>query len=120
MQTPGRGTVERARCAAALSAKVLRYAGRHLVNLYERHLANLYETCRCAGLFGFRRPVAAQKALWRKGNHRGRRPAVWTPSDAPVIDRGVLNRVDLARRHAGLPWRQGQLALTTWVRMREW
>jgi transposase len=38
----------------------------------------------------FRRLVADQKALWRKGNHRGRRPAVWTPGDTLVIDWGVL------------------------------
>ncbi len=39
----------------------------------------------------FRRLVATQKALWRKGNHRGRRPAVWTPGDTLVIDWGVLD-----------------------------
>jgi transposase len=38
----------------------------------------------------FRRLVSDQKALWRKGNHRGRRPAVWTPGDTLVIDWGVL------------------------------
>lgn len=37
----------------------------------------------------FRRLVAQQKALWRRGNHRGRRPAVWTPGDTLVIDWGV-------------------------------
>jgi transposase len=37
----------------------------------------------------FRRLVAEQKALWRRGNHRGRRPAVWTPGDTLVIDWGV-------------------------------
>jgi transposase len=39
----------------------------------------------------FRRLVADQKALWRKGNPRGRRPAVWTPGDTLVIDWGVLD-----------------------------
>jgi hypothetical protein len=39
----------------------------------------------------FRRLVAEQKALWRRGNHRGRRPAVWTPGDTLVIDWGVEN-----------------------------
>jgi hypothetical protein len=43
----------------------------------------LLPAARTAGYDGsarnFRRLVAAQKALWRKGNHRGRRPAVWTP-----------------------------------------
>jgi transposase len=38
----------------------------------------------------FRRLVAEQKALWRRGNPRGRRPAVWTPGDTLVIDWGVL------------------------------
>jgi transposase len=38
----------------------------------------------------FRRLVADEKALWRQGNHRGRRPAVWTPGDTLVIDWGVL------------------------------
>lgn len=39
----------------------------------------------------FRRLVAAQKALWRQGHPRGRRPAVWTPGDTLVIDWGVEN-----------------------------
>ena len=38
----------------------------------------------------FRRLVAVQKALWRKENHRGRRPAVWSPGEHLVIDWGVL------------------------------
>jgi transposase len=38
----------------------------------------------------FRRLVADQKALWRRGNPRGRRPAIWTPGDTLVIDWGVL------------------------------
>jgi hypothetical protein len=38
----------------------------------------------------FRRLVAEQKALWRKDNHRGRRPAVWSPGEHLVIDWGVL------------------------------
>lgn len=45
----------------------------------------LLPAARAAGYEGsarnFRRLVADQKALWRKGNHRGRRPAVWTPGD---------------------------------------
>ena len=41
----------------------------------------------------FRRLVAEQKALWRQGNPRGRRPAVWTPGDTLVIDWGVLDGV---------------------------
>ncbi|MGH3658489.1 MAG: IS21 family transposase, partial [Micromonosporaceae bacterium] len=38
----------------------------------------------------FRRLVAEQKALWRKENHRGRRPAAWSPGEHLVIDWGVL------------------------------
>ena len=37
----------------------------------------------------FRRLVADAKAKWRRGQHRGRRPAVWTPGDTLVIDWGV-------------------------------
>src|SRR6266545_2952184 len=50
---------------------------------------------RAAGYAGsarnFRRLVAAQKALWRKENHRGRRPAVWSPGAYLVIDWGSLD-----------------------------
>jgi len=57
----------------------------------------LLPTARAAGYAGsarnFRRLVATQKALWRKGGHRGRRPAVWTPGDTLVIDWGVLDGV---------------------------
>jgi transposase len=53
----------------------------------------LLPAARTAGYAGsarnFRRLVAAQKALWRRGHHRGRRPAVWTPGDTLVIDWGV-------------------------------
>ena len=37
----------------------------------------------------FRRLVAQAKPLWRRGHHRGRRPAVWSPGDTLVIDWGV-------------------------------
>ena len=54
----------------------------------------LLPVARAAGYDGsarnFRRLVAEQKALWRRGNHRGRRPAVWTPGDTVVIDWNVL------------------------------
>jgi transposase len=57
----------------------------------------LLPAARTAGYAGsarnFRRLVATRKALWRKGNHRGRRPAVWTPGDTLVIDWGVLDGV---------------------------
>lgn len=38
----------------------------------------------------FRRLVAERKALWRRENHRGRRPAVWSPGEHLVIDWGSL------------------------------
>jgi len=38
----------------------------------------------------FRRLVAEQKVLWCKDNHRGRRPAVWSPGEHLVIDWGIL------------------------------
>jgi hypothetical protein len=34
----------------------------------------------------FRRLVSAQKTLWRRDNHRGRRPAVWEPGGFLVFD----------------------------------
>ncbi|WP_433722101.1 IS21 family transposase [Nocardia sp. CA-129566] len=50
----------------------------------------LLPAARTAGYEGsprnFRRLVAEQKALWRKDNHRGRRPAVWSPGEYLVID----------------------------------
>jgi transposase len=54
----------------------------------------LLPVARAAGYEGsarnFRRLVAARKALWRNDNHRGRRPAVWSPGEHLVIDWGVL------------------------------
>ena len=54
----------------------------------------LLPAARAAGYEGsarnFRRLVAARKALWRSDNHRGRRPAVWSPGEHLVIDWGVL------------------------------
>ena len=41
----------------------------------------------------FRRLVAAAKADWRRGQHRGRRPGVWAPGETLVIDWGVLDGV---------------------------
>lgn len=50
----------------------------------------LLPAARAAGYEGsdrnFRRLVAAQKGLWRRDNHRGRRPATWTPGEYLVID----------------------------------
>jgi len=53
----------------------------------------LLPAARTAGYAGsarnFRRLVAEVRAAWRAGHHRGRRPAVWTPGDALVIDWGT-------------------------------
>lgn len=53
----------------------------------------LLPAARAAGYEGsarnFRRVVAQVKAQWRGGQHRGRRPAVWTPGDTLVIDWGA-------------------------------
>lgn len=50
----------------------------------------LLPVARAAGYAGsprnFRRLVAEQKTLWRTDNHRGRRPAVWTPGEYLVMD----------------------------------
>ena len=54
----------------------------------------LLPAARAAGYAGsprnFRRLVAEQKALWSRENHRGRRPAVWSPGEYLVIDWGTL------------------------------
>src|SRR6185369_17865993 len=53
----------------------------------------LLPAARAAGYEGsdrnFRRLVAEAKQAWRRGHHRGRRPAVWTPGDTLAIDWGV-------------------------------
>jgi len=55
----------------------------------------LLPAARAAGYAGsprnFRRLVAAQKQLWRRDHHRGRRPAVWSPGEHLVIDWGAEN-----------------------------
>jgi hypothetical protein len=52
----------------------------------------LLAAARAAGHTGsarnFRRLVATQKVLWRQENHRGRRPAAWSPGQYLVIDWG--------------------------------
>ncbi len=54
----------------------------------------LLPVARTAGYEGsarnFRRLVAAAKAKWRAGNHRGRRPGVWAPGDMLLIDWGQI------------------------------
>jgi len=53
----------------------------------------LLPAARAAGYSGsprnFRRLVAAQKQVWRRDHHRGRRPAVWSPGEYLVIDWGA-------------------------------
>jgi transposase len=53
----------------------------------------LLPAVRAAGYAGsarnFRRLVAREKAVWRRENHRARRPAVWSPGEHLVIDWGV-------------------------------
>ncbi|HET9655785.1 MAG TPA: IS21 family transposase [Kineosporiaceae bacterium] len=57
----------------------------------------LLPAARTAGYAGsprnFRRLVAEAKQAWRRGHHRGRRPAVWTPGDTLAIDWGVQDGV---------------------------
>jgi hypothetical protein len=54
----------------------------------------LLPTARAAGFTGsdrnFRRLAAEAKQAWRRGHHRGRRPAVWSPTEHLVIDWGSL------------------------------
>ncbi len=54
----------------------------------------LLPVARTAGYAGsarnFRRLVAQTKRTWRSGNHRGRRPGVWSPGETLVIDWGTL------------------------------
>jgi transposase len=54
----------------------------------------LLPVARAAGYGGsdrnFRRLVAAQKQVWRRDHHRGRRPAVWSPGEYLVIDWGAI------------------------------
>ena len=54
----------------------------------------LLPAARAAGYSGsarnFRRLVAAAKRTWRSDNHRGRRPAVWTPGEVLAIDWGSV------------------------------
>jgi hypothetical protein len=73
--------------AELVAARVAKTAGRISAK-------RLLPAARAAGYAGsprnFRRLVAAQKALWGRENHRGRRPAVWSPGEHLVIDWGSL------------------------------
>jgi transposase len=71
----------------------------------------LLPAARAAGYAGsarnFRRLVATQKVLWRQENHRGRRPAVWSPGQYLVIDWGEIDWAGAGRLHvfcAVLAW----------------
>jgi hypothetical protein len=70
-----------------VAARVAKTAGRISAK-------RLLPVVRAAGYAGsprnLRRLVAAQKQLWRNDNHRGRRPAVWSPGEHLVIDWGSL------------------------------
>jgi transposase len=54
----------------------------------------LLPAAKAAGYAGsarnFRRLVADAKKAWRRGHHRGRRPAVWTPGEVLAIDWGSV------------------------------
>ena len=52
----------------------------------------------------FRRLVAAEKKTWRASNGRQRRPALWTPGDALVIDWGTLAGTGIHVFCAVLAW----------------
>jgi transposase len=87
------GRVPAARCrghnydvvAGLVTGKVRASAGRISAK-------RLLPAARAAGYEGsarnFRRLVADAKEQWRRGHHRGRRPAVWTPGDTLAIDWG--------------------------------
>src|SRR4029453_15511775 len=66
----------------------------------------LLPQARAAGYAGsarnFRRLVAQVKAGWRQGQHRGRRPGVWTPAETLIIDWGVEAGFHVF--FAGLAW----------------
>ena len=59
----------------------------------------LLPVARAAGYAGsarnFRRLVAEEKQSWRQSNHRGRRPAVWSPGDMLVIDWGEIGSLSV-------------------------
>ena len=69
--------------AALVTERVARSEGRMSAK-------RMLPIARAAGYAGsdrnFRRLVAEAKALWRRQNHRGRRPAVWSPGEYLVID----------------------------------
>ena len=89
------GTVPPRRARVRNYASVSELVGERVAVTKARISAKrLLPAARTAGYEGsarnFRRLVAAAKADWRRGNHRGRRPAVWSPGEHLVIDWGVV------------------------------
>lgn len=78
------------RVVALVAERVVKSSGRISAK-------RLLPVAQAAGYSGsarnFRRLVAAQKRLWRTDNHRGRRPAVWSPGEYLVIDWGTQGGV---------------------------
>jgi len=93
---PSPSQVERARnydvVTELVTSRVEKSAGRISAK-------RLLPIARTAGYDGsdrnFRRLVAEEKRLWRKENHRGRRPAVWTPGEYLVIDWATVGGLHL-------------------------
>jgi Integrase core domain len=87
-QAPPRGARERNYDVVAelVAGRVAKSGGRISAK-------RLLPAARAAGYAGsarnFRRLVAGRKQLWRRENHRARRPAVWSPGEHLVIDWGA-------------------------------
>lgn len=99
---PAPGPRERSRNYAGVVELVAqRVAGSHGRISAKR----LLPAARTAGYAGsarnFRRLVAQQKAVWRRQNHRPRRPAVWSPGETPGDRLGRARRAARVLRGAG-------------------
>jgi hypothetical protein len=79
--------VERVRNYDAVSELVTERVAKSAGRISAKRLLPI---ARAAGYDGsarnFRRLVAEAKVLWRSENHRGRRPALWSPGEYLVID----------------------------------
>src|ERR1700722_7705533 len=88
------GALLRAPCGHNYDSVATLVAGRVEKTQGRISAKRLLPAARAAGYGGsdrnFRRLVAEQKAVWRRGHHRGRRPAVWSPGEPLVIERGSL------------------------------
>ena len=100
----------------------------------------LLPAARAAGYAGparnFRRLVAEAKRTWRRDNHRGRRPAVWTPGEVLAIDWGSTGSLhvfcavlawsrfrscgSLVTSGPGRRWRCWRSAPRSWAGCRRW